>query len=315
MECQYPTHVRGSSKRKAHTSPKATQETLDSSPEDDSFAESNQGSIDGSSILQDSSPIFDTADFTSTTSDSMMALVPDIDCSNTHQSNPYSFADLTTDISWNGDYDHDMAGFCFGNESWPTSPSSLTGKSNCDCVSQAVVTFEALEVAAWGRRKLINDINTLQSQKNALAECEKLVECQNCNIQPAYMMLLLSMLRKIVRTLEDVCSIKKPQSPQEATSIYQETHSRKIIRAPQDYEDVAMDNRHAYNESANNLRLDDEDKHLVLQSLLSARVGKSQQLLSAIDKVVTRHTWPAHTDLVRELRKRLMGRLLNTQRN
>ena len=316
LDCHYPTPVRSNNEKKvatpSDTPPETIQETrlpsitaVESSTEHDLLIESNQGSTHGS-ILQDLSPHFDVADF-ATTAENMTAPLPDNDCLDQQQPELYSFADITSSTPWSGTYEPEIAALGFDNESWPTVPSSTTGESNCHCVAQAVVTYEAIEVAAWGRRKHLNDLDVLQSQKMALAECEKLVECQSCNVQPAYIMLLLSMFRKILRTLEDICTSKGPKNSQATTNVDHEPHNGKRSRLSDECEDEGRASRQGYNGSMDNLKLDDEDKHLVLQSLLSARVGKSHYLLGMIDKVVSRNTWPAHEDLVRELRNRLTG--------
>ena len=316
LDCHYPTPARSNSEKKVATPPDTPRETpqatrppsvatVESSTEHDLLIESNQGSAHDS-ILQDLTPHFDVADF-ATTAEDLTVLLPDNDCSDLRQPEFYNFADMAANTPWSGTYEPEITAFCFDNESWPTVPSSATGESICHCIAQAVVTYEAIEVAAWGRRKLLNDFDVLQSQKMALAECEKLVECQNCNVQPAYIMLLLSMFRKILRTLEDICSINGPKSFQTSPNADHEPQNRKRSRLSIECEDEGRAIRQGYNGSTDNLKLDDEDKHLVLQSLLSARVGKSHHLLSMIDKVVSRQTWPVHEDLVRELRNRLTG--------
>ena len=316
LDCHYPTPVRSNNEKKVATPPETPRETtqetrppsiatVESSTEHDLLIESNQGSTHGS-ILQDLSPHFDVADLY-TTAENTPVLLPDNDCSDPRQPEFYNFADITSDTPWSGSYEPEITAFCFDNESWPTVPPSTAGESKCHCIAQTVVTYEAIEVAAWGRRKLLNDFDVLQSQKMALAECEKLVECQNCNVQPAYIMLLLSMFRKILRTLEDICTSKGPKISQTTTNVDHEPHSGKRSRLSDECGDEGRASRQGYPGSTDNLKLDDEDKHLVLQSLLSARVGKSHHLLSMIDKVVSRHTWPAHEDLVRELRNRLTG--------
>nr|UOW59925.1 SonC [Paraconiothyrium archidendri] len=236
----------------------------------------------------------------------MTVLLPDNDCTDPRQPDFYNFADLTTNTPWSNPYDPEMTAFCFDNESRPTVPSSTAGESSCHCISQAVVTYEAIEVAAWGRRKFLNDFDVLQSQKMALAECERLVECQNCNVQPPYIMLLLSMFRRILRTLEDICTSKGPKGLQAiTTAMDHEPPNRKRSRLSVELEEEGRASRQGYSGNTDNLKLDDEDKHLVLQSLLTARIGKSHHVLNMIDKAVSRHTWPAHEDLVRELRNRL----------
>ncbi|KAH8799113.1 hypothetical protein F5884DRAFT_869748 [Xylogone sp. PMI_703] len=312
LDCFYRAPVRGNSEKKVSSSHETTRETTPAAvtveaSTGDEFLVDQEPTY--SSSLHDSSPEFDIVDFSSTAENIRTAL-PVSEFTEQWQNESYTFTDEANNTHRSGIPGLEMIDFSFNNESCPVLPSPSASQSNCHCIVQAVATYESIEVAVWGQRKLFSDLDDmLQLQKAALAECEKLVECPNCNVQPAYIMLLLSMCRKILRTLEDIYSISGEDC--KPAIVDQDSRDKKRPRFSDEDDEERGARRQAFDGSTDNWKLDDEDKRLVLQSLLSARVAKLNHLLGMLDKVVNDNTWPVHKDLVRELQNRLAGGLLS----
>ncbi|KAI2642336.1 hypothetical protein GGS21DRAFT_300789 [Xylaria nigripes] len=168
--------------------------------------------------------------------------------------------------------------------------------SSCSCFSRAVGTYEAIEVAVWGHSELrTNPHNVLQDQKKAMIECELLLECGRCRTQSAYTMLLLSMCRRILTTLEELCR---------SSNLGVHPEAREPRRCGND---SAGEDEGRVRGYSINIQLDDDDERLVLQSLVAARLARFGRLLSELDKVVSEQGWPVHKGLIQDLQARLTG--------
>ncbi|KAJ8115912.1 hypothetical protein ONZ43_g4557 [Nemania bipapillata] len=222
---------------------------------------------------------------------------------------PFTFTSDDITSPWDGTSEREDVVFSVDskNSTVPSSPD--TCDTNCSCFSQAVSTYEAIEVAVWGQNDLWrNADDMLRYQKKALIECEELLECRRCTAQSAYTMLLLSMCRRILTTLGDLCNGASWAGSDAATQmIGQGPEDRKRRKYSDDSEGADESRNRGYGISIRNRQLDDDDEHLVLQSLLTARVARLGRLLSALDKVVSEHNWPAHKAIIRELQTRLTG--------
>jgi len=208
----------------------------------------------------------------------------------------------TDESSWAGTLESDVP-FSTGSITSPEAlSSSNTYDSGCSCYSQAIGTYEAIEVAAWGQREeWSNADDILRYQKRALSECEELLECRSCSKQSSYTMLVLSMCSRILTTLEELC-----QGGVNSSSMSFNQGSA-VGKKRRKHEDNKNNKGRGYGISIRNRQLDDDDEHLVLQSLLTARVARLGRLLSTLDNIVGERSWPAHKGLIRDLQTRLAG--------
>ncbi|KAI1426372.1 hypothetical protein F5Y12DRAFT_743070 [Xylaria sp. FL1777] len=218
---------------------------------------------------------------------------------------PFTFTPDETKSPWNSTPEREDAVFSTNSKTSPVASTPGTSDSSCSCFLQAVSTYEAIEVAVWGQNELWrNADDMLRYQKKALIECEELLECRRCTAQSAYTMLLLSMCRRILTTLEDLC-----QSPswRDSDIDINQGHGPEDRKRRKygDGEGVDENCSRGYGISIRNRQLDDDDEHLVLQSLLTARVARLGRLLNTLDKIVSEHNWPAHKTIIRELQTRL----------
>ncbi|KAI1147173.1 hypothetical protein F4825DRAFT_160817 [Nemania diffusa] len=254
---------------------------------------------------------FEVSDFT--TPESIPGLIPDgeyMDPSDAmrpwHQ--PFTFTSDDITSPWDGTSEREDVVFSVDSKTSTVPSSPDTCDTNCSCFSQAVSTYEAIEVAVWGQNDLWrNADDMLRYQKKALIECEELLECRRCTTQSAYTMLLLSMCRRILTTLGDLCNGTSWSGSDTAVQLGQGPEDRKRRKYADDSEGADDSRNRGYGISIRNRQLDDDDEHLVLQSLLTARVARLGRLLSALDKVVSEHNWPAHKAIIRELQTRLTG--------
>ncbi|KAI0097844.1 hypothetical protein GGR51DRAFT_457864 [Nemania sp. FL0031] len=253
---------------------------------------------------------FEVSDFT--TPESIPGLIPDgeyMDPSDAmrpwHQ--PFTFTSDGITSPWDGTSEREDIVFSVDSKTSTVPSSPDTCDTSCSCFSQAVSTYEAIEVAVWGQNDLWrNADDMLRYQKKALIECEELLECRRCTTQSAYTMLLLSMCRRILTTLGDLCQGPSWASSDAVTNLEQGPEEKRRKYA-EDSEGADDSRNRGYGISIRNRQLDDDDEHLVLQSLLTARVARLGRLLSALDKVVSEHNWPAHKAIIRELQTRLTG--------
>ncbi|KAK5631409.1 hypothetical protein RRF57_007123 [Xylaria bambusicola] len=277
---------------------------------DDDFATmiSNQETTYNSTIddLDLSLGGFEVSDFT--TSDSIPRLLSDgdyMDPSDAMRSwqQPFTFTPEEIKSPWTSTPERED--MIFSSDSKPSTLASTpaTSDSSCSCFSQAVSTYEAIEVAVWGQNELWRNVDDmLRYQKKALIECEELLECRRCTAQSAYTMLLLSMCRSILTTLGDLCQGTSWGGSDTTTSQEHGPDDRKRRKCREDGGEGADESRsRRYGISIRNRQLDDDDEHLVLQSLLTARVARLGRLLGTLDRIVSEHSWPAHKAIIRDL--------------
>ncbi|KAI0194726.1 hypothetical protein EV127DRAFT_198750 [Xylaria flabelliformis] len=330
-ECRYPSPPRGNGHKKsqsqshararprapAPTPPETPQFPSHSKPEtapvettaEDEFMTviSNQDTTFNNTLedLDLSLGGFEVSDFT--TPESIHGLLSDaeyMDPSDAmrpwHQ--PFTFTSDDIRSPWSSTPEREDAVFSTASKTSTVASSPATCDSNCTCFSQAISTYEAIEVAVWGQNELWkNADDMLRYQKKALIECEELLECRRCSTQSAYTMLLLSMCRRILTTLADLCR------GGDKVANLEHGPERKRQKHGDEY-DSGDDNRNrGYGISIRNRQLDDDDEHLVLQSLLTARVARLGRLLTTLDKIVGEQNWPAHKAIIRELQTRLTG--------
>ncbi|KAI0401168.1 hypothetical protein F4802DRAFT_581473 [Xylaria palmicola] len=330
IDCRYPSPPRGNNHKKSQsqTKPRAPAPTPPETPRFQSDLKPSPAPVD-STISDDfvtviSNPDtmynntledldlslggFEVSDFT--TPESMPGLLSDreyMDPSDAmtpwHQ--PFTFTSDDIKSPWNSTPERDDAVFSTGSKTSTVASSPDPCDSSCSCFSQAVSTYEAIELAVWGQNELWrNADDMLRYQKKALLECEELLECRKCTTQSAYTMLLLSMCRRILTTLRDLCHGSSLGSPDTFANSRHGPEDRKRRRYG-DESDAGDESRRGYGISIRNRQLDDDDEHLVLQSLLTARVARLGRLLATLDKIVSDHSWPAHKAIIQEMQTRL----------
>ncbi|KAI1359808.1 hypothetical protein F5Y08DRAFT_64740 [Xylaria arbuscula] len=339
IECCYPSPPRGNSHKKtqsqaqsqvrarapaaasartpAPTPPETPQFQSQSRPSsapvdatiDDDFVTiiSNQETTYGSTMddLDLSLSGFEVSDFT--TPESIPRLLSDgeyMDPSDAMRSwqQPFTFTPEEIKSPWNSTPERDDIVFSTDSKTSTLVSTPATSDSSCSCFSQAVSTYEAIEVAVWGQNELWrNADDMLRYQKKALIECEELLECRRCTGQSAYTMLLLSMCRRILTTLGDLC---QGASWGSSNTIRNQEHGpddRKRRKCGEDGDGADESRSRGYGISIRNRQLDDDDEHLVLQSLLTARVARLGRLISTLDRIVSEHSWPAHKAIIQDL--------------
>ena len=179
----------------------------------------------------------------------------------------------------------------------PTRPA-------CTCIQRAISTNEATEITMWDLRDPSADIyDTLQRQKAMLAECAELLACQACCTQRAYVMMLLSMCRRLLATLQRICHVQGP--PDDRGRLVAASSEGAWPDAPESRKrtrgGASEARRRGYGISIRQQQLDDDDEHLVLHSLISTRLGTLKGILDRLDKVVSQYNWPVHKGICREL--------------
>lgn len=195
------------------------------------------------------------------------------------------------------------------------------GPGSCPCFFRAVTTHETVEAAAWLQKELLSKSDdVLQHQKEALAECEELLGCERCRDRPEYAMLLLSVCGKILNTLERLRYCRHSHdsatfSSSASSSSLSTDHGQQQQQQQQHqggggdtvspHDDDKSWRRGLYGTKTRGRGLDEDDRHIVLQSLVTSRANRLDGVLAALDQLVGRHSWPVHRGLVRELQSRL----------
>lgn len=189
--------------------------------------------------------------------------------------------------------------------------SETSSQSACSCLKQAMSTNEAIEVIIWGQQETSGDVySILQQQKAALVKCEDLLDCQACSAQPPYVMMLLSMCRNLLATLDRICQKSAGTETRGTPAGSDRNSDRQKKRKTGDDDDGGVDYRRGYGNIIRERRLDDDDESSVLQSLVSIRIKMLGRFLNKLDRVVNSYNWPVHKDVCRELQTSLDARPL-----
>lgn len=180
--------------------------------------------------------------------------------------------------------------------------SNAPSPPRCTCLHQAMTTNEAIEVTMWEQKEPSSDIyDILQQQKATLVKVEDLLECRTCCIQPPFVMLILSMCRKLLATLDKICRESRGREDC-GSSTSSDVGAERRKRRKSSYEGSReVESRRGYGISIRERRLDDDDENLVLQSLVTMRIKMLRRILDRIDKVASQHSWPVHKGVCREL--------------
>ena len=190
-----------------------------------------------------------------------------------------------------------------------TSPNS--SKSGCDCLPRALSLHESLEVTVWDQKKSQIEVHeVLQHQKKAVMRCEELLECQRCSVQSSYVMLVLTMCRVILDTLQAIGSTRLQRSTTRASISSRSSSLRGTTayggesEAGTDSHELGLGSSSRWNFRTKR-QLDDEDEDIVLQSLLSERLRRLATLLERLNSIICERDWPAHKCLLREMSSRM----------
>ncbi|KAJ2985002.1 hypothetical protein NUW58_g5765 [Xylaria curta] len=329
IDCRYPSPPRGNSHKKSRSQARAAVPTPPETPQFQAHSKPSPAPVDATTdddfmtVISNQETTynntlddldlnlggFGVSDFT--TPESIPGLLSDgeyMDPSDAMRPWHQSFTFTSDDIKspWNSTPEREDAVFSAGSKPSTVPSSPATCDSSCSCFSQAVSTYEAIEVAVWGQNELWrNTDDMLRYQKKALIECEELLECRRCTSQSAYTMLLLSMCRRILTTLGDLCRDASWGDSNTVINFEHGPEERKRRKCTDEASGGEDSRNRGYGISIRDRQLDDDDEHLVLQSLLTARVARLGRLLTTLDKVVGEHSWPAHKAIIQELQTRL----------
>lgn len=177
----------------------------------------------------------------------------------------------------------------------------------CDCFSQLVMVNEMVEVnLVRNQRSSDRSLDEiLRHQKNALAECETLLECGLCGGHSSFVMLLLSIISRTLLSLKATFLFPVPaldgnisgSSESEVTSSTAATSEYDVAT----YSTTATGGRQLKATKRPGQRFDNDDEQIIMEALIAARMTKIGELLSQLQKVVDEHDWPAHRDLIRDM--------------
>ncbi|EXL39280.1 hypothetical protein FOCG_18113 [Fusarium oxysporum f. sp. radicis-lycopersici 26381] len=183
-----------------------------------------------------------------------------------------------------------------------TSPSAGNSDFCYTCLTQAMKTHEAVETAAWAQRKIDNDTSDiLQKQKKVTAECMELLDCEKCNAQPAYVMMLLSICEKLLETLEVVCRSISPDENRPCQRHQDERCPGQRVCLGLEGNTYRRQSHSKGNTKRTRRHLDEEDELVILQSLVKARGVKLKGLLNRLHIMISKHNWPAHEGRIQQL--------------
>nr|Q6F5E1.1 RecName: Full=Aspyridones cluster regulator [Neocamarosporium betae]BAD29975.1 transcription factor [Neocamarosporium betae] len=299
--CQYP-NLRRSNTTQHGEQIEASSSTFTMSDEQGSLGMevSGQGSLDAQDInfANELTPVETAA----TMSDTMMSseCVTLNDSTITSSTIPFS---IDSDIDlWN-----DVTGMAGSDTTslWDYNAGSndniaaiSTKEYVCACFAQALKTYESAEVhLVWSGRAHTADImGLLQQQKNTISDCERLLDCVQCIEKSAFVVLLISICGKVLRSVEDASRELRPRDSVTEPTTKSKDPSQACLNI-----DANSISRH---------QLDDDDRLVVLGSLFLNRVTKLRSLIAAIEMLVMKRNWHIQRDMVRQLKSRV--RLIDT---
>lgn len=153
----------------------------------------------------------------------------------------------------------------------PPSPGSLDDMS-CECLISAIEAYQDMELSLWSQSQPVYDSKkTIQYQKRSIAVCEQFAACSNCNSLPACLMLILSVVSKISRSIE----LMTPLNGTDRVTRSSRTSSRHLDKGR--WQD-----------------LDDDDQSTIMASLLQARKARLAELLRTMQVVMSKVELPVH---------------------
>ncbi|KAI1337317.1 hypothetical protein F5Y15DRAFT_158597 [Xylariaceae sp. FL0016] len=231
----------------------------------------------------------------------------------------------------------------------PDNFHTFHSQYQCSCFAQAISVHENIEVNLVG---VLHDHSgtaeeLLKQQKNCLAECENLLECNPCCSRSDYVMLILSMCMKIASSLENSwlalplvkrgtsgnSESRQITSPAETSECNQLLAGLGHILYTRNSYHIAQQKgirgsdgntatRGLRSEQPNGSQrleigaweLDDEDEIHVFRSLLLARVQRFGSLAHNLERMVAVNDWPVHKGVVLDL-KANFAEILDTVEN
>lgn len=189
----------------------------------------------------------------------------------------------------------------------------------CSCMQQVISANESVEIISWSQRDPPSDVyDVLHQQKASLLRCEEFLDCPDCISQPAYIMMLLSMYRKLLETLEMVTVRHRPGgNPDEDNTVEHRKGKgdrgfdmRGTITGGGGGSGSATGSTSSHRDGSYTIAqrergLDDDDEYLVLMTLVKARVKMLRRIVGRVDDLLSQQNWPVHRGMCRELRHRL----------
>ncbi|KAI8631480.1 hypothetical protein F5Y19DRAFT_493385 [Xylariaceae sp. FL1651] len=153
--------------------------------------------------------------------------------------------------------------------------------ASCRCLEQLMSANEAMQVKlVWGTSaqagSAVSVDDMLQCQKDMLASCGTLLECNICSLRSDYVMLVVSMCREMMNGIMDLSAMIIPNS---------QHGSRK--RAFSEANDGTLASFQRVN--AGGWRLDDQDEMAVIKSLIGIRITRLRSLIARLEKAVNTH--------------------------
>ena len=189
-----------------------------------------------------------------------------------------------------------------------------THATKCTCLDRTLSIFEKVQIKLGGIRNgpsvSINDM--LQCQKDMLASCEQLLECEKCSSRSEYVMLVVSMCNKMLASIEDMDALISPEftrgvlQREPARSQHQLTQAdplEEIVQAGSNSEHRLISN-HNRGLQMVGWRLDDEDETQVMRSLLGVRIARLGSVIGMLEMAVNANQWLAHKGIIQDIRER-----------
>ncbi|KAJ4150433.1 hypothetical protein LMH87_011183 [Akanthomyces muscarius] len=162
-----------------------------------------------------------------------------------------------------------------------------------NCFLQALKAFEATQVnLVWASDShSAGAVEILSHLKQSVKDSEALLDCYLCIENSAYIMTLISMCSRMAVVLEAVsteCEAKQRDAALAAKA-----------RRPKPLVDYDCDWR------MRKQSLDEDDEHIILTSLRSSRTIKVKELVNRVETLVMAQSWPAHRDMIKDIRDKL----------
>ena len=161
----------------------------------------------------------------------------------------------------------------------------------------------AKSVGASHRWPTFSVDDVLQSQKDTLSSCERLLDCERCSSQLNNTMLIISMCRNMIGGLDDLYSLTLPELWERDDGPMKRKRTDAQGRGASTV--TGAGNRYR----AGSWRLDDADEMHALRGLVDVRISRLNSLMSQLQNVVNKYHF-IHEWTVSALRLTLMDRII-----
>lgn len=209
----------------------------------------------------------------------------------------YSMPNDSVPSDWNNLFKtSDMEDVSLFSSNTTSISVSSTGNSKtaCNCHTRAVKLYELVEVElVWAWKQQRDDaFSMLHHQKRIMTDCESLLDCRQCVPDSALSLLVVSMLHKLVRSLEGTSRQLKPQPEQ----------SDRDSSLLKQYDSTSQS---ASGYSSQKQHLDEEDYQAALGSVFAKRASKLLSLLTRAERLAVNQNWMGHKAMLQLLIHRL----------